>query len=251
MIGAGRRVCAIGCPDVGRRDDAPGRSARAGVLRDALAVGVATGAYGLSFGALSTAAGLTVPQTCALSLLVFTGASQFAFVGVVGAGGGAMAGAATAVLLGVRNGLYGLQLSALLDTRGVRRLLTAHLVIDESAAMAQGRPDTSLARLGFRSTGLAVFVLWNLATLVGAWSARSLSSPQALGLDVAAPAAFLALLAPRVRGRVTWGVAVTAAVTAVAATPFTPAGVPVLLAALVAGVAGLRAAGRPDGAGSA
>ncbi len=210
-----------------------GPSARAGVVGDALAVGVTTGTYGLSFGALSTAAGLTVPQTCALSLLMFTGASQFALVGVIGAGGGALAGAATAALLGVRNGLYGLQLSALLGVRGPKRLLAAHLVIDESAAMAQGRATAPLGRLGFWATGLAVFTLWNLATVVGAWGARSLPDPRVLGLDVAASAAFLALLAPRVRGREAWSVAVAAALVAVAATPFTPAGAPVLLAALV------------------
>ena len=218
-------------------------SGRGGVVGDSLAVGVATGTYGLSFGALSAAAGLTVPQTCALSLLMFTGASQFALVGVVGAGGGAMAGAATAALLGVRNGLYGLQLSRVLGVRGPKRLLAAHLVIDESAAMAQGRASAPLARLGFWATGLAVFTLWNLATVAGAWAAGALSSPQTLGLDVAASAAFLALLAPRMRGRQAWSVAVVAALVAVVATPFTPAGVPVLLAALVAGVAAVRGAG--------
>src|SRR3954447_6933476 len=129
------------------RRPAGGTAGRRGVVGDSLAVGVATGTYGLSFGALSAAAGLTVPQTCALSLLMFTGASQFALVGVVAAGGGPMAGAATATLLGVRNGLYGLRLSTLLGVRGPRRLLTAHFVIDESAAMAQGRASTSLARL--------------------------------------------------------------------------------------------------------
>ena len=231
-------------PDRGSWWRSAGRSpGRAGVVGDALAVGVATGAYGLSFGALSSAAGLTVPQTCALSLLMFTGASQFALVGVVGAGGGAVAGAATAALLGVRNGLYGLQLSRVLGVRGPRRLLAAHLVIDESAAMAQGRASTPLARLGFWATGLAVFTLWNLATALGAWGARSLSSPQALGLDVAASAAFLALLAPRMRGRAAWGVALTAALVAVSATPFTPAGTPVLLAAVVAVVAAVRGSG--------
>ena len=189
-----------------------------------------------------------MPQTCALSLLMFTGASQFALVGVVGAGGGAMAGAATAALLGVRNGLYGLQLSRVLGVRGPRRLLAAHLVIDESAAMAQGRASASLARLGFWTTGVAVFTLWNLATVAGAWAAGSLSSPQTLGLDVAASAAFLALLAPRMRGRQAWSVALTAALVAVAATPFTPAGTPVLLAALVAAVAAGRGHARPSSA---
>jgi len=226
-----------------RRAPAP-LPGRAAVVRDAVAVGVATGTYGLSFGALSTAAGLTVPQTCGLSLLMFTGASQFALVGVVGAGGGAPAAVATAALLGARNGLYGLQLSGLLGVRGARRLLAAHLVIDESAAMAQGRANAPLARLGFWTTGLAVFVLWNLATTIGAWGARSLSSPQALGLDVAASAAFQALLAPRMRGREAWGVAVGAALVAVLTTPFTPVGVPVLLAALATGLA---AVSRPRG----
>ena len=232
-------------PDRGSWRGRAGRaSGHGGVVGDSLAVGVATGAYGLSFGALSAAAGLTVPQTCALSLLMFTGASQFALVGVVGAGGGAMAGAATATLLGVRNGLYGLQLSRVLGVRGPRRLLAAHLVIDESAAMAQGRASAPLARLGFWTTGLAVFTLWNLATVAGAWAAGSLSSPQTLGLDVAASAAFLALLAPRMRGREAWSVAVTAALVAVAATPFTPAGTPVLLAALVAGAAAVGGGGQ-------
>jgi predicted branched-subunit amino acid permease len=185
---------------------------------------------------------------------MFTGASQFALVGVVGAGGGAPAAAATAALLGARNGLYGLQLSGLLDVRGARRLLAAHLVIDESAAMAQGRATAPLARLGFWTTGLAVFVLWNLATAIGAWGARSLASPQALGLDVAASAAFLALLAPRVRGREACGVAGAAALVAVLTTPFTPVGVPVLLAALATGLVAVRPGGpgpSPDAAGRA
>jgi predicted branched-subunit amino acid permease len=162
---------------------------------------------------------------------------------VIGAGGGALAGAATAALLGLRNGLYGLRLSALLGVRGPRRLLTAHFVIDESTAMAQGRASAPLARLGFWATGLAVFVLWNLATVIGAWGATALASPQSLGLDVAASAAFLALLAPRVRGREAWSVAVAAALVAVVATPFTRVGTPVLLAALAAVLAAARCSG--------
>ena len=85
--------------------------ARRRIVRDGIGVGVATGAYGISFGALGTAAGLDVWQTCAMSLLMFTGASQFAFVGVLASGGAPLSGALTAVLLGVRNGLYGMRLS--------------------------------------------------------------------------------------------------------------------------------------------
>ena len=100
------------------------------IVRDGLGIGIATGAYGLSFGALASAAGLSLPQACALSLLMFTGASQFAFVGLIG--GGAAAAVATALLLGSRNALYGLRLAPHLRPRP----LAAHLVIDESAAMA-------------------------------------------------------------------------------------------------------------------
>ena len=208
---------------------------RAKVLRTAASVGVATGAYGLSFGALGTAAGLTVVQTCALSVLLFTGGSQFALVGVLGSGGNALSGSASAVLLGARNTLYGARLSPLLRLRGVRRLVGAQLVIDESTAVALGTEDDGerAGRLGFWATGLAVFVLWNLATLVGALAGQAIADPRVLGLDAAAPAAFLALLAPRLRDRSSWLTAVVAAAVAVLVVPIVPAGVPVLIAALV------------------
>jgi predicted branched-subunit amino acid permease len=209
------------------------------VLRTALGIGVATGAYGVSFGALSTTSGLSVTQTCALSVLVFTGASQFAFVGVVGAGGDAAAGAATALLLGSRNALYGLRLAPLLRLRGLHRLVGAQLVIDESTAMAVGQAGARAARLGFWAAGLTVYVLWNTATLLGAVAGDAIGDPRTYGLDAAVPAAFLALLAPRLRGRQPWAVAFGACVVALLAVPVVPVGAPVLLAALVAVAVGL------------
>jgi predicted branched-subunit amino acid permease len=212
---------------------------RRGVLRDALGVGIATGAYALSFGAISTAAGFSVPQTCFLSLVMFSGGSQFALVGIVGAGGVPMTGAATAVLLGVRNGFYGLRLSRLLGLRAWQRPLAAHLVIDESTAMALARTSPPAARLAFWATGLSVFALWNLATLIGAFAAHALRDPRTLGFDAAAPAAFLALMSPRLRSREPRVIALVAAAVALAAVPFVPTGVPVLFAAAVAAVAGI------------
>jgi predicted branched-subunit amino acid permease len=203
-------------------------------------IGVATGAYGLSFGAIAVAAGLTIPQTCALSLLMFTGASQFAFVGLIAGGGGGAAAAATALLLGTRNAFYGLRLAGLLRLRGLRRLAGAQLVIDESTAMSLGRATEREARLGFYAAGLAVFAFWNLGTLLGALAGDALADPRSLGLDAAAPAAFIALLAPRLGSRGPRAVALPAAVAALAAVPVTPAGVPVLIAAAVAVLAGLR-----------
>jgi predicted branched-subunit amino acid permease len=216
---------------------------RAAIVRDSLGVGVATGLYGISFGAVSVGAGLTVAQTCVLSLLMFTGGSQFALVGVLAGGGSPASGAATALLLGTRNTLYGLRLAPLLAWRGVRRVAAAQLVIDESSAMSVTRDTTHRARTGFLVTGVSVFVLWNLFTLVGALAGEALGDPRAYGLDAAVGGAFLALLWPRLddpRNRV---VAVVAAAVALGVVPLTAAGVPVLVAggvALVAGVLGRR-----------
>jgi predicted branched-subunit amino acid permease len=211
---------------------------RASVLRNAAGIGIATGAYALSFGAVATAAGLSVLQTCALSLLMFTGASQYALVGVLGSGGAALTAAATAILLGTRNALYGLRLASLLGVRGPRRLLAAQLIIDESTAMSLGRDSRRANRLGFWAAGISVYVLWNLGTLIGALAAHALPDPRAAGLDAAAPAAFLALLAPRVRARSSVMVALLAAAAAMATVPVLPVGGPVLVAALVAIVCG-------------
>ena len=148
-------------------EDEPGGPARKAVIRNSLGVGIATGAYGISFGALGVISGFSVLQTCLLSLLVFTGASQFALIGVVVSGGSPAAAAGSALLLGSRNTLYGLRLATLLQLRGLRRLLGAQLVIDESTAMAVAQPNQELARVGFFATGLSVFVLWNAGTVVG------------------------------------------------------------------------------------
>ena len=202
------------------------------MLRNAAGIGVAVGAYGLSFGAAAVAAGLSTLQACALSLLMFTGASQFAAVGVLGAGGTALAAVASALLLGARNTLYAVRLASLVPSRGPRRLLAAQLTIDESTGMATGAPP-GLAPTGFWATGASVYVLWNLATLLGALGAARLADPGVLGLDAAVPAAFLALLWPQLRDRRTLAVAAGGALVALAAVPLTPAGVPVLLAGLV------------------
>jgi predicted branched-subunit amino acid permease len=212
---------------------------RSQVVRQALSVAVATGAYGISFGALSVAAGLSLLQTQALSLLLFSGGSQFAFIGVIAAGAsGGPAAIATSTLLGVRNGLYGLQVARMLDVRGVRRVAAAQLTIDESTAVGVAQPETAGARLGFWVTGLGVFVLWNATTLVGAVVGDAMGDPRQYGLDAAAAAAFCALLWPRLKSKDAVAIAVLAAVIAVLVAPHAPAGVPVLVAACTALLAG-------------
>jgi 4-azaleucine resistance transporter AzlC len=210
----------------------------AAVRRTAVGVAVATAAYGVSFGALATSNGFDVWQACAMSLLIFTGASQFAVVGIIGAGGSILSAVATAWMLGARNAFYGLRLASLLELRGWRRLLGAHLVIDESTAQAVAHQEPELARAGFWYGGGILFVCWNVATLVGAVVGARLGDPQAYGLDAASSAAFLALLWPRLSSGMTRAVAAGAAVLAVLVVPLVPAGVPVLVAGLAAIVAG-------------
>jgi len=206
-------------------------TARVAVVRDAAAIAISTGVYAIAFGAAGVSAGLGVVRTSVLSLLMFSGASQFALVGVLGAGGSVFAAVAGALLLGARNGLYGLRLAGLLRVRGVRRIGTAHGVIDETTAMALVQPDPRLARLAFGVTFGLLYVCWNAGTLIGALGAQALGDPTTFGLDVAAPAAFLALLAPRLRKTQTEvRVALGGAAIAAVAAPFVPVGVPILLA---------------------
>jgi predicted branched-subunit amino acid permease len=205
------------------------------IVRNSLAIGLATAAYGLSFGALGTAAHLSVAQTCVLSLVLFSGASEFAYVGSVAH---PVAATISALLLGLRNGLYSLRNRPVLAVRGPRRLLAAHWTIDETTAMVAAQPDVASARFAFWTTGASLYVLWNLATFVGALGAARLGSPQRFGLDAAEPAAFLALLAPRLSDRRAGAIALAGAAVALALTPVSPAGVPILAAACVAIVAG-------------
>ena len=209
------------------------------VQRQAWSVGLATGAYGVSFGALSVASGLDVWQTVALSALMFTGGSQFAFVGVIGAGGSGLAAIATATLLGIRNGLYGLQVSEFLGVRRAQRAIAAHLTIDESTAVAISQDHDHPRRIGFWHTGVAVYIFWNLFTFVGEVVGNALGDPRRWGLDGAAAAAFVALLWPRLRSRDAGATAALAVLVTVLVVPRAPAGIPVLVAALAALVVGL------------
>jgi 4-azaleucine resistance transporter AzlC len=207
-------------------------------LRDAAGIGIAVGIYGVSFGVLAVAAGLSPAQACVMSMLTFTGASQFAFIGVLATGGGALAALGPAVMLAVRNAAYGLSLAPILPGRLRERALLAHLVIDETTAMARAHDDPAAARHAFLATGLSVWVCWNLGTLVGALLGGGIGDPRKLGLDAMFPAAFLALLAPQLRRPGAPVAAVTGVVLAAVLVPFTPAGVPVIaaLAGVIPGV---------------
>lgn len=216
----------------------PFEDVRVVILRNALFIGLAVSVYGVSFGAMGITAGLSVAQTCALSVLMFTGASQLAFVGVVGAGGAPATAIVTALLLGLRNAMYAVRMSTVLRVRHGWRLLAAQLTIDESTALSIAQDeriaDGRASRLGFWAGGASVFVLWNLATLLGALSAQAIGDPKQFGLDTAIAAGLAGLLWPRLRDRESWMVAGGSLLLALLLAPFTPAGVPVLACALIA-----------------
>jgi len=209
-------------------------------LRAALAVGLATAVYGVSFGALATLSGLDIWQTCFLSLVMFTGGSQFALIGVLASGGLAAGGAAvtSAALLGTRNVFYSIRMAPLIGPGFFRRAAAAQLTIDESVAVSTAQTTPSAQRLGFWATGILIYVGWNITTLIGALIGDLLGDVSAYGLDAAAAAAFLGLLWPRLKQRQTQAVAVAAALLATLLTPVLVPGLPVIVAAVVAIVVG-------------
>lgn len=200
-----------------------------------LSISVAVGLYGLSFGALAIAAGLTVWQAVALSALMFTGGSQLAFIGVVAGGGSLPAATTAASLLGLRNAVYGVQMNALFRPRAALKPVGAHVTIDESAATALGQSEPDEQRRGFWTAGIGVWVLWNAFTLAGALLGERLGDPTVWGLDGAAVAAFLGLLWPRLKGRDAHAIAIAGAFVTLVAVPFVPAGLPIIVAAVVSG----------------
>jgi len=205
-----------------------------------LSIALATGLYAVSFGALAVAAGLSVWQTMALSFLMFTGGSQFAFVGVVGGGGSGLAALSAAALLGLRNGVYAVEVNRMLRPSGWRRWLSAHLTIDESLATAAAQSERCEQRRGFWVAGLGIFILWNVFTAVGAILGDRVGDPRQWGLDGAAVAAFMGLLWPRLRGRDPLALALVCALATALGSPWLPPGVPIMVAAAVAALWGLR-----------
>lgn len=197
-----------------------------------MAIGLATGAYGLSFGVLADVAGLSLLQTAAMSALVFTGATQLSVVGVLAAGGGVAPALVNGLLLAARHVPYGISLAPVLRGSRARRALAAQLVIDESTAMAKAQDEPRDAERAFWATGLSVFVCWNAASIAGALGGRALGDPAALGLDAVFPAAFIALLVPQLRQAGAPASAAAGVLIAAALLTLTPPGVPVLAAGL-------------------
>ena len=210
------------------------------VDRTAFSVAFTVGLYGAAFGAAGVTAGFSILQTCLLSILLFSGASQFAVVGIMGAGGSAVSAIATSTLLGFRNALYGLQMAPILKVKGLNRILAAQITIDESTAVATLQENDADRRRGFYITGIGVYVFWNLFTFLGALGASAIGDPSVWGLDAAVPAAFCGLIWPRLKNKTHFVVSAVAIAWALLLTPITAAGIPIITTVLLAVIFGLK-----------
>ncbi|MFG2790576.1 AzlC family ABC transporter permease [Streptomyces sp. NPDC048419] len=226
-----------------RTPQAP-RTPRRDLVRDSSLVWLAGGIVGVSFGAVSVAGGLPVWVPVVMSLVVYAGSAQFSAVGVLLAGGGPLAAAATGLLLNIRTAAFGLAVADVVGRGRVARLLGAHLVTDETVAFTLAQSDPVRRREAFWISGLGLFAVWNVGVLAGALAGDALGDTARYGLDAAFPAVLVALVLPALRAdaRVR-RCALLGAAFALAVTPAVPAGVPVLLAP-----AGLFLYGRQEAA---
>ena len=210
------------------------------VKRDSLSVGLAVGAAGAAFGAVAVAGHFTVAQACVLSLVLFSGASQFSLVAVMSSGGSALSAIVTGAFLGGRNGLYGVRMAQILKLKGAKRALAAQITIDESTGVAIAQGTLADQKTAFWYTGFGVFIFWNLFTLIGALGAKAIGDTSAWGLDVASPAIFCAVLFPRLKERKMLIAGVLAFVWALSITEFVPAGVPIITTVFIAAIIGWK-----------
>ncbi len=202
------------------------------LLRAVALVCLADAVVGVAFGAIATGSGLPAWLPVLLSVLVFAGAAQFLFVGVVAAGGNPLAGVVAGLLVNARLVPLGLAVGDLLGPGWLGRLVGAHLLVDETVAFTgtQDRPDRR--RAAYWTCGAALFVCWNLGVLLGALGGGMVTDTDALGLDAAFPAVLLALVLPSLRDQLTRRAALLGSALALALSPLLPAGLPVLLALL-------------------
>jgi 4-azaleucine resistance transporter AzlC len=205
------------------------RTLARGTLRDIALACLAVWFIGLSYGAIAVASGFPLWFPAAQSVLVLAGASEFLFVGIVAAGGNPLAAAAAGLLVNARHVPYGLALPDITG-RGWRRLLGSHVMNDESVVFALSQEDLPRKRAAYWACGLGVLLCWPAGAVLGALIGSVIGNTGAFGLDAMFPAVILALIMPALRDRVTLRAALAGAAIALAAAPFLPAGLPVLLA---------------------
>ncbi|WP_158889782.1 AzlC family ABC transporter permease [Amycolatopsis anabasis] len=215
-----------------------------GLARDIALVCLADALVGVSYGAITVSSGFAVWVPMLLSVVVFAGAAQFMFIGIIASGGSPIAAVVAGLLVNARHVPFGFAVADVLGGSLAKRLLGSHLMIDETVAFALAQKETDRKRAAYWACGTGLFVCWNVGVVVGAFAGTAISDTDVFGLDAAFPAVLLALVLPSLKDAATRRAVLTGVVLALAATPFLPAGLPVLLA--LAGVLAGLAAGEPE-----
>jgi predicted branched-subunit amino acid permease len=221
---------------VNESDDAARKRA---IHRQSASIVASVAPFGIVFGAAAATAGLSLVQAMGFSLLVFGGSSQFAAVEILGDGGSVASAAIAGLLLNARSLAFGVIMAPALLGTWWQRAAMSQLMIDESTAVGTAQAERRWRRYGYLVAGVGVFVVWNLTTVIGHVAfAGAGDLITDLGLDAAGPAAFLALLWPRLSIGAQRRTAIAGALIALALIPVAPPGVPILASML--GVAAAR-----------
>ena len=201
------------------------------LARDIALVCLADGIVGVSFGAIAVSSGLPFWLPMLLSLLVFAGAAQFIFIGIVASGGNPIAAVVAGLLVNARHVPFGFAVGDVFGSSGLlRRIVGSHVMIDETVAFALAQQEAARKRAAYWACGVCLFVCWNVGVVIGAFGGSVISDTAAFGLDAAFPAVLLALLLPSLRDAGPRRAALLGGAIALASAPFLPAGLPILLA---------------------
>jgi 4-azaleucine resistance transporter AzlC len=200
-------------------------------VRAALPIAITVPLFGISFGVLARAADMGVVAPIVMSATTFAGSSQFAVASILDEGGGLAAAIVAALLLNARYAAIGVSVAPLFRGSRLRRLLEGQLVVDESWALS-ARADGTFDRGVLLGAGLTLYATWVLGTTLGVLGGGFLGDPERLGLDAAFPALFLALLVGQLGSRRAVAAALAGGGIALVLMPFTPPGVPIVVAVL-------------------
>lgn len=219
-----------------------------GLARDVGLVCLADGLVGVSFGAITVSSGFPLWLPMLLSVVVFAGAAQFMFVGLVASGGNPIAAVLAGLLVNARHVPFGFAVGDVLGSGWLRRIAGTHVMIDETVAFALAQRDAGRRRAAYWACGIGLFVCWNMGVLTGAFAGTVVTDTDAFGLDAAFPAVLLALVLPSLRETATRRAALAGVVVALGTAPFLPSGLPVLLAlaGVLVGVGGTTRADRDE-----
>jgi len=199
-------------------------------MRAIVPIALASATFGASFGVLARASHMGRLAPIVMSATTFAGSAQFAATSVLKEGGGLAAAITAAVLLNARYAAISISVSSIFRGPRWRRLVESQLIVDESWAISS-KGDGRFDRGMLVGAGAVLYAAWTGGTTIGALAGGAIGDPNRLGLDAAFPALFFALLLPQLRERRAVAAALGGAAIALILLPFTPPGVPIIVAA--------------------